>query len=228
MTTVAITGAEQGLGLELARLYASQGDSVLAGCLNPAKREIQDLAAELPNVQIVPLDVTSEGSVAAFADKLQGRPLDLLVNNAGVHFRKWSVPEKVSFSDWETTLRVNTLGPARVSFALRESLAMAKASKLVTISSDWGSVSKHPGTAYDYCSSKAAVNSVMRGIAQNWKEQGITVLMIHPGWMRTTMGGADAPNLPVDSASFVKAAIDRAGATDNGRYIDTDGNDMPW
>lgn len=228
MTTVAITGAEQGLGLELARLYASQGDTVLAGCLNPAEKEIQELAAQMPNVQIIRLDVTSEGSVAAFADKMEGSPLDLLINNAGVHFRKWSVPEKVSFADWETTLRVNTLGPARVSFALRHSLALAKASKLVTISSDWGSVSKHPGTAYDYCSSKAAVNSLMRGIAQNWIEQGIVVLMIHPGWMRTTMGGADAPNLPGDSAYLVKAVIDSAGAVDNGRYIDTNGNDMPW
>ncbi len=228
MATVAITGAEQGLGLELARLYASQGDKVLAGCLNPGRTEILELAAELPTVQVVPLDVTSEGSVAAFADRLQASQLDLLVNNAGVHFRKWSVPEKVSFSDWEATLRVNTLGPARVSFALRDSLALAKSSKLVTISSDWGSVSKHPGTAYDYCSSKAAVNSVMRGIAQNWAAQGITVLMIHPGWMRTTMGGTDAPNLPKDSSALVKATIDRVDATDNGRYIDTDGNDMPW
>lgn len=125
-------------------------------------------------------------------------------------------------------MRVNTLGPARVSFALQENLAMPWTSKLVTISSDWGSVSNHPGTAYDYCSSKAAVNSLMRGIAKNWIEHGIVVLMIHPGWMRTAMGGADAPSLPGESAVHVKAAIDRAGFDDNGRYMDTSGNDMPW
>lgn len=151
-----------------------------------------------------------------------------LINNAGVHFRKWSVPERVAFADWEMALQVNTLGPARVSFALRESLARAGRSKLVTISSDWGSVSNHPGTAYDYCSSKAAVNSVMRGLARNWGAQGICVLMIHPGWMRTAMGGADAPTLPSESAIQVKRAIDRAGEADNGRYMDTSGNDMPW
>jgi NAD(P)-dependent dehydrogenase (short-subunit alcohol dehydrogenase family) len=228
MKTIAITGAEQGLGLELVRLYAREGHSVLAGCLNPGKAEINQIASEHPQVSVLPLDVTRDGSVAAFADRLRGKPLDILVNNAGVHFRKWSPPELVSFDDWEVTLRVNTLGPARVSFALHQSLVAAAASKLVTISSDWGSVSNHPGTAYDYCSSKAAVNSVMRGIAQNWTKDGVTVVMLHPGWMRTSMGGTDAPNLVSDSAKLVKTAIDKAGPNDNGRYVDTDGNDMPW
>jgi hypothetical protein len=137
-------------------------------------------------------------------------------------------PHSVSFDDWETTLRVNTLGPARVSFALRDSLALAGGAKLVTISSDWGSVSNHPGTAYDYCSSKAAVNSVMRGLAKNWRGLGITVLLLHPGWMRTSMGGADAPNLPADSALLVKGAIDRITSQDSGRYVDSELVDMPW
>jgi NAD(P)-dependent dehydrogenase (short-subunit alcohol dehydrogenase family) len=228
MPKVVITGAEQGLGLELARAYAAGGYDVLAGCLRPDTPGIGALVDEQPSVTAVPLDVTKEGSVAALADRLADKPIDLLINNAGVHFRKWSIPEKVSFADWEQTLQVNTLGPARVSFALRDNLALAGAAKLVTISSDWGSVSKHPGTAYDYCSSKAAVNSVMRGLAINWSSQGIIVIMLHPGWMRTTMGGEDAPTLPSESAILVKAAIDRATPQDNGRYIDTSGNDMPW
>lgn len=228
MANVVITGAEQGLGLELARNYAGEGHSVFAGCLRPDRAEVQALANQYSSVTIIALDVTSEASVAAFSDRFLGVPVDILINNAGVHFRKWSIPERVSFADWEKTLQVNTLGPARVSFALRESLALAGTSKLVTISSDWGSVSNHPGTAYDYCSSKAAVNSLMRGLAKNWSAQGVSVLLIHPGWMRTTMGGSDAPNLPSDSAVEVKSAIDRATVDDNGRYIDTAGNDMPW
>lgn len=228
MRTVVITGAEQGLGLELARVYAEAGDNVIAGCLKFESATIAALKKVYDNVTVAPLDVTREGSVAALADRVSDKAVDIVINNAGVHFRKWSVPERVSFDDWEATLRVNTLGPARVSFALRDSLARAKTSKLVTISSDWGSVSNHPGTAYDYCSSKAAVNSVMRGIARNWIAQGICVLMIHPGWMRTTMGGADAPLLPSESATRIKDAIDSAGPADNGRYMDTSGQDMPW
>jgi len=228
MPTIVITGAEQGLGLELARTYAGSGYEVLAGCLKHDASGIRTLAEEQPSVTIVPLDVTREGSVAALADRCTDKTIDVLINNAGVHFRKWSVPEKVSFADWELTLQVNTLGPARVSFALRDSLARARAGKLVTISSDWGSVSKHPGTAYDYCSSKAAVNSVMRGIASNWSKDGICVLMIHPGWMKTTMGGAGAQVAPSDSAQRIKSIVDRATIADNGRYIDTQGNDMPW
>lgn len=228
MATIVVTGAEQGLGLELARLYAREGHTVHAGCLNPSTSDVVALARDFENVTLRPLDVTREGSVAAFADTVRGTPVDILVNNAGVHFRKWSPPDLVSFDDWETTLRVNTLGPARMAFALRQNLLDARAGKLVTISSDWGSVSNHPGTAYDYCSSKAAVNSLMRGISLNWGKEGVTVLLIHPGWMRTSMGGSDAPNLPADSAVQVKRAIDGATARDNGRYIDTEGADMPW
>ncbi|RTM08832.1 MAG: SDR family oxidoreductase [Hyphomicrobiales bacterium] len=228
MSIIVITGAEQGLGLELARAYAVGGHEVVAGCLKPDTSDMRALSAEHKNVLVVPLDVTKEGSVAALADRFYNKSADVVINNAGVHFRKWSMPERVSFADWETTLQVNTLGAARVSFALRESLARSGNGKLVTISSDWGSISNHPGTAYDYCSSKAAVNSVMRGIARNWSSDGICVLMIHPGWMRTTMGGADAPLLPGDSAANVKKVIDLAGPADNGRYLDNLGNDMPW
>lgn len=228
MATIVITGAEQGLGMELTRLYAADGHDVIAGCLNPNTPAIKALGDQQANVAIVPLDVTREGSVAALADRFENKAVDLLINNAGVHFRKWSVPERVSFDDWETTLRVNTLGPARVSFALRRSLEQAGTSKLVTISSDWGSVSNHPGTAYDYCSSKAAVNSVMRGLAMNWSDRGVCVLMVHPGWMRTTMGGSDAPMLASEAATKVKSLIDRATPADNGRYLNTIGQDMPW
>lgn len=228
MSVVVITGAEQGLGLALARLYANDGFRVVAGCLNPNLEGIVALAASSPQVEVIPLDVTSEGSVAAFGDRLSGQAVDLLINNAGIHRRKGSAPESVVFSDWEDTLRVNTLGVARISFALRANLVMAAQPRLVTISSDWASVSQHPGTAYDYCSSKAAVNSVMRGMAMNWAKDGVIILMVHPGWTRTKMGGADAPLLPEDSASRVKSLISRTTSADNGRYVDNAGNDMPW
>lgn len=228
MRRIVITGAEQGLGLELARHYAAEGWEVIAGCLDPRKEGIVALKESSRSVLALALDVTSVGSVAAFADRLEGKPVHVLVNNAGIHRRKWSVPETVVFSDWEDTLRVNTLGPARVSFALRRNLAEAGGAKLVTISSDWASLTKHPGTAYDYCSSKAAVNSLMRGLAMNWAGDSITVLMVHPGWTRTAMGGEDAPLLPTESAGLVKAVIDQAGPQDNGRYIDNRGVDMPW
>jgi NAD(P)-dependent dehydrogenase (short-subunit alcohol dehydrogenase family) len=228
MARVVVTGAEQGLGLEMARLYAADGHEVVAGCLIVERPGIMALAADFQSTRVLPLDVTSESSVAAFRDRLGEEPLDILINNAGIHRRKGSVPEEVVFSDWEETLRVNTLGPARVSFALRPHLRRAGRSKLVTISSDFGSVTRHPGIAYDYCSSKAAVNSLMRGLALNWAADGVTVLMIHPGWTRTAMGGADAPALPAENAALVKLVIDRATAADNGRFLDNSARDMPW
>lgn len=228
MPRVVISGAEQGLGLELARVYAAAEWEVFAGCLHPAADAIATLAQSAGNVIVLGLDVTSAGSVAAFADQLREEPVDVLINNAGIHRRKGSQPESVVFSDWEETLRVNTLGPARVSFALRPNLVAARAAKLVTISSNWGSLTQHPRTAYDYSSSKAAVNSVMRGLAANWSKDGIIVLMIHPGRLRTAMGGKDAPMTPDEGARLVKAVIDKATANDNGRFLDNSGRDVAW
>lgn len=228
MTKTIITGADTGLGLSFAEQYAEAGHDVVAGCLAPGAGPIAELAARVSNVSALKLDVTSDSSMAAFMDQIRDDPVGLLINNAGVHYRKWSVPELVVFSDWEHTLQVNTLGPARVSFALRTNLAKAGGSKLVTISSDWGSVTKHPGTAYDYCSSKAAVNSLMRGMATSWNEDGITILMIHPGWTRTSMGGDDAPSTPNENAAAVRAVIKEIAPNDNGRFVDNQGNDMPW
>jgi NAD(P)-dependent dehydrogenase (short-subunit alcohol dehydrogenase family) len=225
---VVITGADKGLGLELARQYDAEGATVVAGCLQPGGGDVAAIASRSDRLRPLPLDVTSESSVAAFRDRLSDESIDLLINNAGVHFRKWSVPEQVVFADWERTLQVNTLGPARVSFALRTHLAKAGAAKLVTISSDWGSVSNHPGTAYDYCSSKAAVNSLMRGMARNWAADGIIIAMIHPGWTRTDMGGAEAPDTAAENARRVRAVIGMLTPADNGRYLDNAGNDMPW
>ncbi|MGH7050701.1 MAG: SDR family NAD(P)-dependent oxidoreductase [Acetobacteraceae bacterium] len=228
MASVVITGAEQRLGLALAREYADSGWEVFAGCLHPEAAGIRSLAGARGNIAVLTLDVTGEGSVAAFADRLAMKPLDLLINDAGIHRRKGSVPESVVFSDWEETLRVNTLGPARVSFALRPNLVAVGNAKLVTISSNWGSLTHHPKTAYDYCSAKAAVNSVMRELAANWSRNGITLLMIHPGRLRTAMGGADAPLMPEEGAHLVKAVIDGATANDNGRFLDHGGGDVAW
>ncbi|MBO6640401.1 MAG: SDR family NAD(P)-dependent oxidoreductase [Roseitalea sp.] len=228
MTKTVITGADAGLGFSFVKQYAQAGHEVLAGCLSPHLGQIAELAQTVSNIAPLKLDVTSNSSIAAFMDQMKDEPVGLLINNAGVHYRKWSVPEDVVFSDWEHTLQVNTLGPARVSFAMRGNLARAGQSKLVTISSDWGSVTKHPGTAYDYCSSKAAVNSLMRGMAQNWVKDGITVLMVHPGWTRTSMGGEDAPATADENAEAVCAVIDNITQKDNGRFVDNQGNDMPW
>jgi NAD(P)-dependent dehydrogenase (short-subunit alcohol dehydrogenase family) len=228
LSTTVITGADTGLGLAFATQYARAGANVVAGCLDPRSGPVLELCSARQNVEALRLDVTSDSSVAAFKDKLEARPVELLINNAGVHYRKWSVPEEVVFADWEQTLRVNTLGPARVSFALRPNLIRSGGAKLITISSDWGSVSNHPGTAYDYCSSKAAVNSLMRGIARNWAKDGIVVAMIHPGWTRTAMGGADAPDTPDENAARVRAVIDKLTPDDNGRFLDNSGRDMPW
>ncbi|WP_265518237.1 SDR family oxidoreductase [Nitratireductor luteus] len=228
MRTIIITGADMGLGFAFAEQYAEEGARVIAGCLNPSGGEIARLAKKYPNLTALKLDVTSDSSMAAFKDKVGDQAVDILINNAGVHYRKWSVPEEVVFADWEHTLQVNTIGPARVSFALRANLAKAGAARLVTISSDWGSVTNHPGTAYDYCSSKAAVNSLMRGMATRWHEDGITILMVHPGWTRTSMGGDNAPSTPEENARSVRKVIESMTTIDNGRYVDNAGIDLPW
>ena len=228
MTRVVITGADRGLGLCFAQQYAEAGYDVVAGCLKPNEGPIAELANKHDNLHVQHLDVTNESSVASLKDLLIDQQVDILINNAGIHHRPKTIPEDVVFSDWEHTFQVNTLGPARVSFALRPNLKKSGGAKLVTITSDWGSVSEAPGTAYSYCSSKAAVNSVMRGMAKNWDKDNITIVLIHPGWTRTFMGGDEATGSAEENAALVRKVIDSVSSKDNGRFIDNQGNDLPW
>lgn len=237
MPTVLITGANRGLGLELARQYAADGWQVLACSRHPDAEALVALAREQPAVSCHALEVTDAASVAALAASLRGTPVDVLLNVAGVMHRRVEAADGKSpsafggldYEDWSKVLAVNVLGAARVAEALLENVAASDQKKLVTLSSELGSVGANErGGLYAYRSSKAAVNAVMKSMAIDLAPRGIIAVPMHPGWVRTDMGGPKAPLSAQESASGMRRVIAGLTLADSGRFLQWDGQALPW
>jgi NAD(P)-dependent dehydrogenase (short-subunit alcohol dehydrogenase family) len=231
MRRVLITGSNRGLGLEWARQLCADGWEVLATCRHPADAgELNALAAEHGNLSVHRLDITSAEDVRAIHWALRDRPLDLLVNNAGVYLEKGG-PHLggMRYDDWLRTLEVNTLGPVRVTEALAGQLEMGTDPTVVVTSSHMGSIEDiiSPGSYY-YRSSKAALNAAFKGLAADLKQRGIAVLLIHHGAVRTRMGGPESVLSPEQSVSAMRRVLSRAGIADTGRFFRYDGTELPW
>jgi len=222
--TVLVTGANRGIGLEYARQFAAKGYKVIGTARDPA--DAKGLSAVATRVE--QLDVTDAASVAALARRLQGVPIDILVNNAGVFDRKDVTVDKVDFAMMEQTLAVNTLGPLRVTQALLPSLRAGKRKTIVSMSSQLGSIEGSNGRWYAYRTSKAALNQINKTLGAELAPEGFTCVVLHPGWVRTDMGGAGATYAPQESVSGLIAVIEKLGPTDNGRFYDFKGNAIPW
>jgi len=222
--TVLITGANRGLGLEFARQYAADGWNVIATARNP---DGADELESLP-VETLALDVADPASVAALARSLEGRPIDLLINNAGIFPRVRGI-EEIDFDDYGQTLVVNTIGPVRVTRALLPNLRASERKTVVNITSRLGSIAlTDNGVFYGYRESKAALNMFSRTLANQLKPEGFTVLTVHPGWVRTDMGGENANLSPQESVSGMRAVIAERGPEDTGTYWAFSGEEVPW
>ena len=231
MPTVVITGANRGIGLELARQAGARGDRVIAGCRAPQRAaELGALAEQYPLVEARALTVDDPASVAAFAASLGTTPVDVLINNAGV---MGPPPEKQSldhmdFDAWSECFSINSMAPLRMVQALRPLLEAAKPSKGVTITSQMGAIEVDMRFAIAYCASKAAVNKVMRLIAPELSSRGIIVSLVHPGWVRTDMGGSSADISPEESATGIWKVIDGLQPSDAGSFYSWTGEPHPW
>jgi NAD(P)-dependent dehydrogenase (short-subunit alcohol dehydrogenase family) len=229
MTSVFITGASRGIGLALAEAYAGAGARVYATCRDPARAgELRRLAESAADVTVLRLDVTNAAQVAGAAAALEGAPLDILINNAGVISPDRQSSLDMDFEGWEYAFAVNTMGPLRVAQALLPDLRAARGARIVTISSRMGSSTSASGHNLAYRSTKAAVNRVMQGLASDLRRDGVSVVVVHPGWVRTAMGGRGAPTSPGRSAAAIVSLIDRLSPRDSGRFLETDGSAIPW
>jgi len=229
MTSVLITGANRGIGLALAETYIERGARVLATCRAPERaKELDRLARSNPSLRVAPLDVTDPSSVAGAAAALDDRPLDILINNAGVISPDRQTGLDMDFDGWAHAFAVNTMGPLRVAQALIANLRASANGRIVTITSAMGSSTSASGYNLAYRSTKAAGNRVMQGLASDLRGAGIIVVVVHPGWVRTAMGGRGAPLGARDSAAGLYAVIDRLTVTDSGGFFDVDGRKVPW
>ncbi len=225
MPTVFITGANRGLGLEFASQYAAGGWSVIATCRNPdGAAGLRGIAGD---IEVHALDVSDFGAIDAVAASQAGRPIDLLINNAGL------LGSTAGFGatdpeGWEELFRVNTMAPLRLAEGLVENVAASGQKKIVAITSAMGSISGSGGGYYPYRSSKAALNMVMKSLSADLAGRGITVAVFHPGWAQTDMGGAGAAVRVSDSVSGMRRIIDRLGIDDTGTFWGYDGGQHGW
>ena len=225
MTTILITGANRGIGLELARQFASDNDKVLACCRNP--QEASDLKA-LEGIEVFQLDVTDGASVKALKADLGDTPIDILINNAGIMGGEHQSLTDMDYDSWAQAFLVNTISPFRVSISLLGNLRLSSNPKLVTITSQMGMLSRRSTGSYAYRSSKAAANKVFQVMAAELEVDGIIVCPVHPGWVRTDMGGPAASIGVEESAAGLVKVIAGLTIEESGRFFQYDGEELPW
>lgn len=214
MPTALITGAGRGLGKELARQYAAEGWKVIG--------------TERGTNAKYRLDVTDRRQVAALAKKLQGEPIDLLFCNAGISGKKGMAPGSFDFGSWEEVLRVNLLGAAAVAEAFLDHVAASEGKTIAMMSSRLGSIAEASGMTLPYATSKAALNMLVKGLAASLASRGIIVVALSPGWVRTDMGGEQAPLSAEKSVRGLRKVIGNLKREDSGRFVSHDGSEIPW
>lgn len=228
--TVLISGANRGLGLEFVRQYAADGWKVYAACRDPRKAaELGRLAAGNGRIEVLSMDVANGASVAAAAGRIAGAPIDLLVNNAGVGSPKGQKLGSLDYAAWARVLDINTLGPVRVTEAFLPNLERGGGKKVVTITSKMGSIDDNgSGGSYAYRTSKAAVNMAVKSLSIDLAPRGITCIVVHPGWVRTDMGGPSGLISPEESISGIRRLVARLTPADAGRFFNYDGKPIAW
>lgn len=219
MATVVITGANRGIGLELARRYAARGDTVIGICRN-AGRELSALGVTV----VDGIDVSESGDMAALADALGDRTIDILINNAGI-----LKPDNLDSADSDVMLaqyRVNAIGPLIVTRALRKNLR--RGSRVGIVSSRVGSIADNgSGHNYGYRASKAAANMIGTNLRHDLKPDGIAVALLHPGFVATDMTGGNGIK-PADAAAGLIARMDELTPETTGGFWHANGERLPW
>lgn len=219
MARVLITGSNRGIGLELCRAYADRGDTVVGVCRR-ASPALQALDLEI----LEPVDVADDGSVAALAEAVSGRTLDILILNAGILTRETF--DDLDFERMRREYEVNSLGPLRLVRALRENLVPG--SRIAIITSRVGSIGDNgSGGNYGYRMSKAAVNMAGVNLAHDLRPRGIPVQLLHPGLVATDMThGTGMP--PSESAGMLIRRIDEICLETSGTFRHANGEPLPW
>jgi len=232
--TVFVTGADKGLGFALCRRFLDGGFHVFAGAYT-ASSALADLRQGFPErLTVIPLDVSEMGSIMGAARSLGERTasLDILINNAGVHLENKAMPlEELDFTDQhlEKTMSVNAFGPLRVVQQFLPMLAAGRRKLILNVSSEAGSIKDcSRSQEFAYCMSKAALNMQSKLLQNYLGPQGIKVLAVHPGWMRTDMGGQEA-NISADqSAGALFALAMKPWTAQDSIYLNYQGKVLPW
>ncbi len=229
---VLLTGANRGLGLEWVRQLAARGERVFATCRQPAQATaLQEVAREFADrVVVLPMDVSAPESIATAVQQVaqQTAALDVVINNAGVLFEHETIAN-LQAQHLETACRVNAIGPLMVAQQALPLLRRGHRPVVFNISTMLASLTlKDFGGYYSYSASKAALNMLTRTLAAELRPQGIIVVAVHPGWVRTEMGGPAAPLSPETSVRGMLQLLDGLTLAHSGRFWTWEGREHPW
>lgn len=223
--TFLVTGAGRGIGLEFCRQLLEAGQTVIGTVRDASKAgNLKAVGA----VEIVPLDVSDPGSIAGLAERVGGRGIDVLINNAGVSSTSKNIGH-LDAGEMAHVFLVNSIAPMLVTQALLPNLRSGAAKTIVHITSQLGSIANNSGgSTYAYRASKAALNQLNRSLATELRVEGFTSVAMHPGWVRTDMGGPNATLSPQEAVRSMLGAIGRLKADDTGKFLNYDGTPLPW
>jgi NAD(P)-dependent dehydrogenase (short-subunit alcohol dehydrogenase family) len=220
VSTILITGAGRGLGLELARQYAQEGWRVIG--------TVRDGDLKKIGAESLKVDVTDFAEVKALQARLKGEPLDILFCNAGIIGKRGMALGSFDYAEWEKVLRVNLLGAAVVIEALVDNVAASERKTIAVMSSRLGSISETSGMTLPYSTSKAALNLLAKALAETLRARGVIVAALSPGWVRTDMGGQGAPLTPEVSVRGLRKVLAGLRPEDSGKFFSHDGSQIPW
>jgi NAD(P)-dependent dehydrogenase (short-subunit alcohol dehydrogenase family) len=223
--TVFITGANRGIGLEFARQYAADGWRVIATARDPGGAN--ELNAVEGDVTVRKLDLDSDFFEIDWNRVAGSEPIDLFINNAGVMgpTRLDSIEDAAAFVN---ALSINTVAPVVLAKAVLPLVAAAKG-RLVALSSRMGSIDDNSSGGFiAYRATKAGLNAAWHSLALDVKDQGVIAATLHPGWVRTSMGGASAPLGVEESVSAMRRTIEGLTPEQSGGFYNYDGASIPW
>ncbi|MXX30113.1 MAG: SDR family oxidoreductase [Gammaproteobacteria bacterium] len=221
MATVLVTGASRGIGSELVKQYSADGAEVIACVRDTAAAP--GLDGVNGNVRVVQMDTGSPESIAAAAAEVGDQALDVVINNAGYVGGAKQGIDDVDLDEWHRTLDINTIGPLLIARAFKANLAASGDGKLMNVTSQLAASTWPFGGMLVYSSTKAALSKVAQILALDWKEDPITVALVHPGWVRTDMGGPNAEISAEESASGIRALIAGMTKADSGKFYKWNG-----
>lgn len=230
MKTMLITGASRGLGLELVKQYASEHWQVIACCRQPGQaNELTALAEQYPSISIEQVDILQEVDIQRLAEKYKQQPIDLLFMNAGAYGPKGYGFDDISTEEWLNVLHVNSVAPFIFIKYFLKQVIQSELKQIALMSSKMGSIADNgSGGSYIYRSSKAALNAAAKSLAIDLAGDNVKVAIIHPGWVKTRMGG---PNALIDTQTSIKGIkqlLENLSLENSGSFVAYDGQLIPW
>ena len=230
MTNVLITGANRGLGFGFVKSFLAKNANVICTTRNiSGSPELLECKKKYPNnIEVLELDLLKENSGNRLSDLFSDKPIDILINNAGVGNSNQQFGS-ISSKPWLDVLKVNLIAPLMITQSIIENVKKSSGKKIYFLSSQLGSIGDNTsGGMYIYRSSKTGLNQIVKSLSVDLKAHGITVISLHPGWVKTDMGGPNAPVTIEESIEGMMKVIKATDIRDTGRFLNYDGRELPW